>query len=281
MSARSVIDTTVPIYQIDADENLGRLVKARIAPQWLVDSIRENGLLNAITVEKIGKDRYRLIAGHSRLLAIKELGEELVRVSVRHFESDARARMAAIAENGHRNDLSLYDETMLVYRLITKHHVDPEDVAKNLSKQRKDIRAMIRAPEVLSSAQLDAFKKCTSRSQARVFLAAAMLHTPAARNKILASEEAPEKAVRTKRASMIAEMISNFDSDLQGKFRGTPLTPRDRAIASATLGWTVHREKEPFTFDKPKGKRPNTRARAADPDFDIDLDLDSELINVR
>lgn len=247
MSNRKVIESVIPISSIEIDDNLGRLEDDRVAPPRLVASIRENGLLHPIIVEPIGKDRFRLIAGNKRLLALRELGEEVVRASIRTFESDLHRHAAAISENIVRDDFSLYEETMLVHRLVTKHHADPIDVARVLGQRESKIRSMLRAPDVLTKEQLEAFKKCKNRQVAHMFLRAAEIRSPKERSKIL---DKPEKdiVVQVRPVRDVSSFADDVDSDVEIRFRGQTLSPRERAMLSSHLQWMLRKLKDnPFT----------------------------------
>lgn len=247
VSNRQVIEKTIPISLVEVDDNLGRLESVRVAPQRLVESIRENGLLHPIIVEPIARGGFRLIAGNKRLLALRELGEEVVRASVRTFENDLQRHAAAISENIVRDDFSLYEETMLVHRLVTKYHADPIDVARVLSQREGKIRAMLRAPEVLTKDQLEAFRKCKSRQVANMFLRAAEIRSAKERSKIL---DKPEKdiVVQVRRVREVVSFSDDVDGDVQIMFRGQALSNRERAMLSSHLQWVLRKLKDnPFT----------------------------------
>jgi ParB family transcriptional regulator, chromosome partitioning protein len=67
----------------------------------LMQSIRANGLLNPITVDR----KFNLIAGLHRLTAYKLLGFEQIECKIVNFEDADRARLAEIDENFIRNEL--------------------------------------------------------------------------------------------------------------------------------------------------------------------------------
>lgn len=242
----------LPLTQIEFSENLGRLVKCHVAPRWLVASIRKRGLIHAIVVEEIGPDRYRGIAGEKRFLSVRELGEAVIRCSVRGFASEGEARLTALSENVDREDVTLYELTMLVHRLLTKHEVDIDDLYRTFPFSPKTIKAMLRAPEVLSKKELEAFSKTRSRTTAHLYLAAAMKRSSESRKALLAEAMGEKKS--GKRALLpahyaLVEHVRNVLSTEEVKlvkFRGKPLSMRELLLSQEFCGWVLRGGAPPF-----------------------------------
>ena len=76
----------------------------------LAASIRENGLLQPVTVRRVGPDRYELVAGERRLRACKLAGMDKVPAIVRDCE-DRETAALGLLENIQRADLALWDCT--------------------------------------------------------------------------------------------------------------------------------------------------------------------------
>lgn len=85
----------------------------------LADSIQRNGLLQPILVTKTG-DRYRVIAGHRRLAAMKFAGFEATPAIEANHADDEQAFEAQLAENIQREALTLADLADAVRML---HHI--------------------------------------------------------------------------------------------------------------------------------------------------------------
>lgn len=93
----------VPIEQIAAGERLRPLQAWAVSD--LAGSIQHEGLLNPITVRPVG-DGYKLVAGHHRLEAVKQIG--LTHIAAMVMEIDANeALLIEINENLIRADLSV------------------------------------------------------------------------------------------------------------------------------------------------------------------------------
>lgn len=75
----------------------------------LMESIKANGLLNPITVDR----EYNLIAGLHRLTACKMLGYDQIECNILDYEDDKQARLAEIDENLIRSELDALERAEL------------------------------------------------------------------------------------------------------------------------------------------------------------------------
>lgn len=108
----------------------------------LADSISQNGILQPLTVRKIG-DTYELIAGERRLRAAKLCGYTAVPCIVLDI-SDRNSAILALVENIQRQDLSFFDEAIAIEKLITYYGMTQEDAAAKLGKAQSTIANKLR-----------------------------------------------------------------------------------------------------------------------------------------
>lgn len=85
----------------------------------LANSIERQTLLNPITVYKGSGDRYTLVAGQRRLLAIKRLGWLTISAIVRDHMSDSQATVVSLVENVHRADMNPRDKAIAFKKLLS------------------------------------------------------------------------------------------------------------------------------------------------------------------
>lgn len=71
----------------------------------LEESIRQNGILNAIHVRQLPGSRYQIIAGHNRRTAARNIGYRAVPCIVRNLPNDDDAIRAMIADNMNSREL--------------------------------------------------------------------------------------------------------------------------------------------------------------------------------
>src|SRR3954470_19741025 len=102
------------IKKIFSDEEGWNCRRQRLAPidvQTIVDSIRENGLLQPIVVRPYNKDGYdwMVVVGHRRLFSCKLLKWTHIPGSVKELTED-QAHSLNLVENLERKNLNMYQE---------------------------------------------------------------------------------------------------------------------------------------------------------------------------
>lgn len=112
-------------------------------------SIRENGLLQPVTVRK-EEGRYYLIAGERRLRASKMAGLKEIPAVFSECSSQDSA-VLAILENLQREDLNMFEEANAILNLLRSWNLTQEEAAKRLgisqSKLSNKMRLLKLAPE--------------------------------------------------------------------------------------------------------------------------------------
>jgi ParB family chromosome partitioning protein len=98
----------------------------------LADNIKQNGLINPITVRPKNK-RFEVVAGHRRFSACKIAGKIKISCVVRDL-SDNEAFAVMAAENLEREDVNLVDESVFISQYIEKTKKSVSDVAKDLRR---------------------------------------------------------------------------------------------------------------------------------------------------
>lgn len=116
----------------------------------LAESIKENGLLQPLTVRKIG-EVYELIAGERRLRAVKSLEFETVPCIVMDI-TERNSAVMALVENIQRKDLNFFEEAAALEKLIDFYGMTQEDAAFKLGKSQSTIANKLRllklSPEI-------------------------------------------------------------------------------------------------------------------------------------
>lgn len=108
----------------------------------LVDSIREQGILEPIVVAKTPAG-YQIIAGERRLRAAKILGLAKVPVVVRETTPQGMLEMS-IVENVQREDLNPIERALAYKRLIDEFGLGTNEVAKRVGKSAPTVSNTIR-----------------------------------------------------------------------------------------------------------------------------------------
>ena len=76
----------------------------------LIDSIKENGIIQPLTIRKLNDGTYELISGERRFRAAKKLKLPTVPVYIIEVDSDDDMLKLALIENIQRQDLSSIEE---------------------------------------------------------------------------------------------------------------------------------------------------------------------------
>jgi ParB family chromosome partitioning protein len=109
----------------------------------LATSIREQGVIQPITVRKLGYDNYQLISGERRLRAAKIAGLTEIPAYIRVADDEQMLEMALI-ENIQREDLNAIEIGLSYQRLIDEVGFSATDLADRLGQNRATITNYIR-----------------------------------------------------------------------------------------------------------------------------------------
>ena len=110
----------------------------------LIQSIRENGILQPLTVHDVGEGCYELIAGERRLRAARALKMATVPVYVISVDTDVELLEYALIENVQREDLDPIEEAEGYAVLSGKYNLTQEDIAQKVGKSRATVANAIR-----------------------------------------------------------------------------------------------------------------------------------------
>jgi ParB family chromosome partitioning protein len=110
----------------------------------LVQSIREHGIIQAITVRSVGDDRYELVSGERRVRAAIEAGLTEIPAYVLDVDSDRKMLEFAIIENVQRLQFNPIEEAEAYQKLIDACGLTQEDVAEKIAKDRSTVSNFLR-----------------------------------------------------------------------------------------------------------------------------------------
>jgi ParB family chromosome partitioning protein len=117
----------------------------------LSHSIKEQGIIQPITVRKIGYDKYQLISGERRLRASKLAGLNDIPSYIR-IANDQQMLEMALVENIQREQLNSIEVAISFQRLLDECNLTHEQLSERVGKNRTTISNFIRllklAPEV-------------------------------------------------------------------------------------------------------------------------------------
>ena len=149
------IDGAVPLTQIIPNRNQPRQEFNPEQMEELTASIKENGILQPLTVRELEGGDFELIAGERRLRAAKDAGLETVPVYILSVDADVEMMEYALVENIQRVDLKPLEKAEGYAILSGKYDLSQDDIAKRVGKSRPAIANALRLlklpPEIKSS----------------------------------------------------------------------------------------------------------------------------------
>ncbi|MCU4165295.1 ParB/RepB/Spo0J family partition protein [Carboxylicivirga caseinilyticus] len=137
--------------------------------QELAASIKEIGIIQPLTLRKIGKDRYQLIAGERRFRASKIAGLEKVPAYIRTADDDTMLEMALV-ENIQREDLDPIEVAISYQRLIEECKLTQESMSERVGKKRSTITNYLRLLKLPAEVQLGLVSKQIGMGHARAIV---------------------------------------------------------------------------------------------------------------
>ena len=109
----------------------------------LASSIRELGIIQPITVRKLGFDKYQLVSGERRFRASKVVGLETIPAYIR-IANDQESLEMALVENIQRQDLDPIEIALSYQRLIDEIQLTQEKLSERVGKKRSTITNYLR-----------------------------------------------------------------------------------------------------------------------------------------
>ncbi|WP_046744216.1 ParB/RepB/Spo0J family partition protein [Kordia zhangzhouensis] len=109
----------------------------------LASSIKELGVIQPITVRKLGFDTYQLVSGERRYRASKMIGLETIPAYVR-IANDQESLEMALVENIQRSDLDPIEIALSYQRLIDEINLTQEQMSQRVGKKRSTIANYLR-----------------------------------------------------------------------------------------------------------------------------------------
>lgn len=109
----------------------------------LAQSIKENGILQPITVRRRKSGGFEIIAGERRWRAAQIAGHHEVPAIIKEY-TDKEALQLALIENVQREDLDPIEEAESYQRLIEEFNYSQSEVAEKVGKERSTVANAVR-----------------------------------------------------------------------------------------------------------------------------------------
>ena len=135
----------------------------------LRESILEHGIIQPLTVRKMGNDKYQLISGERRYRASQLAGLEKVPVYIR-IANDQNMLELALVENIQREDLNAIEIALSYERLLSECELTQDQLSDKVSKSRSNIENYIRLLKLPAKIQLGLKNRLITMGHARALL---------------------------------------------------------------------------------------------------------------
>ena len=137
----------------------------------LKESIAEHGIIQPLTVRKLGRDRYQLISGERRFRASQLVGLKEVPCYIRIANDQTMLEMALV-ENIQRVDLNAIEVGLSYQRLIDECNFTQEQLSKKVGKSRSNIANFLRLLKLPAPIQIGIREGLLSMGHARAIVSA-------------------------------------------------------------------------------------------------------------
>lgn len=158
----------IPITDICPNESQPRKEFGSEALLSLSESIRQNGLIQPVTVRRKGV-LYEIISGERRTRAAKLAGFTEIPCIIMSVDDEQSAVMALI-ENIQRKDLSFFEEALAIEKLITCYGLTQEQAAARLGKAQSTVANKLRLLKLSDAERGLLIKGNISERQARALI---------------------------------------------------------------------------------------------------------------
>ena len=158
----------LPLQEIHSNPCQPRKIFDAKAISDLAESIRENGLLQPVTVLKADQG-YTLVAGERRVRAFRLLNREFIPAIVEAYSENQSAAFALI-ENLQRENLNYFEQAFGIAKLIHEHSLTQQQVSTKLGMAQSTVANKLRLLQYAPAVQQAFLDKRLTERHARALL---------------------------------------------------------------------------------------------------------------
>ena len=161
----------LPIESIEANPFNPRTNFEKSALEELSQSIAVHGIIQPLTVRKLGRDKYQLISGERRFRASQLAGLTEVPAYIRVANDQTMLEMALV-ENIQREDLNAIEVALSYQRLIEECSLTQDQLSQKIAKSRSSITNHMRLLKLPADIQAAVRDNVVSMGHARALVSA-------------------------------------------------------------------------------------------------------------
>ncbi|MCU7495026.1 MAG: ParB/RepB/Spo0J family partition protein [Ignavibacteria bacterium] len=160
----------IPLSSISPNPYQPRIEFDPAALEELKKSILANGLIQPVTVRRVGPQKYELISGERRFRACTEIGYKEIPAYIIKVETKEAMLALALIENIQREKLNAIEVAQAYKRLIDECSLSQEEIAEQVGKDRSTITNSIRLLKLPREIQDSLIKEQISPGHARALI---------------------------------------------------------------------------------------------------------------
>ena len=159
----------ISIQSIETNPFQPRTTFDEVALKELADSIQTLGVIQPITVRKLGYDKFQLISGERRFRASQLAGLTEIPAYVRIANDQSMLEMA-IVENVQRQDLDAIEIALSYQRLLEECKLTQEELGGRVGKNRSTVTNYLRLLKLPEEVQAAIMLRKISMGHAKALL---------------------------------------------------------------------------------------------------------------
>lgn len=196
---------SIPVDSIETNPFQPRTDFEEEALESLMFSIKQQGIIQPITVRKTGHDKYQLISGERRLRASKMAGLTEIPAYIR-IATDHQMLEMALVENIQRENLNAIEIALSYQALIDECNLTQEQLSEKIGKNRTTITNYLRLLKLPAEVQLDIRDDKITMGHARAIIT---LDNP--EQQLFITKQIVEKGLSVREVEKMVRIIVNPD----------------------------------------------------------------------
>ncbi|MFH1937478.1 MAG: ParB/RepB/Spo0J family partition protein [Bacteroidota bacterium] len=159
----------IPVEDIEANPYQPRTDFDRAELADLAMSIQHQGIIQPVTLRKLGNNRFQMIAGERRIKAARVAGLTEVPAYIRVANDEQMLEMALV-ENIQREDLNPIEVGISFQRLMEECQIKQEELSQRVGKDRSTISNYVRLLKLPAEIQIAIREKKITMGHARALI---------------------------------------------------------------------------------------------------------------
>ncbi|WP_316800041.1 ParB/RepB/Spo0J family partition protein [Pedobacter frigidisoli] len=191
----------VSLNEVETNPYQPRTEFDQVALNELADSIKVQGLIQPITVRKLGANKYQLISGERRFRASRLAGLTQVPAYIRSANDQQMLEMALI-ENIQRENLNAIEVALSFQRMIDEVGLKQEQLGERVGKNRTTVTNYLRLLKLPPAIQASIRDQRISMGHAR-----ALINVDGVDKQLFIHQEILEKGLSVRK---VEELVRNL-----------------------------------------------------------------------